>query len=51
MAEEAIKSKRDEPKRAQRAPSNVFAMFRQSQVQEFKEVEYAIFDPNNYHTY
>uniref|UniRef100_A0A0B6ZG22 EF-hand domain-containing protein n=1 Tax=Arion vulgaris TaxID=1028688 RepID=A0A0B6ZG22_9EUPU len=45
MAEEAIKSKRDEPKRAQRAPSNVFAMFRQSQVQEFKEA-FTMIDQN-----
>ena len=35
---QAIKAKQDEPKRAQRATSNVFAMFRQAQVQEFKEV-------------
>ena len=36
---QAIRSKKEgEPKRAHRAPSNVFAMFRQSQVQEFKEV-------------
>ncbi len=27
-----------EPKRAQRATSNVFALFNQSQIQEFKEV-------------
>lgn len=35
---QAIKAKQDEPKKAQRATSNVFAMFRQAQVQEFKEV-------------
>ncbi|XP_067657313.1 myosin regulatory light chain, smooth muscle-like isoform X1 [Haliotis asinina] len=45
MAEEAIKSKKDEPKRAQRATSNVFAMFRQSQVQEFKEA-FTMIDQN-----
>jgi len=44
MAEEAIKSK-GEPKRAQRAPSNVFAMFRQAQVQEFKEA-FTMIDQN-----
>lgn len=31
-------SKAHEPKRAQRATSNVFALFNQSQIQEFKEV-------------
>lgn len=29
---------KDEPKRAQRATSNVFALFNQAQIQEFKEV-------------
>ena len=28
----------DEPKRAQRTTSNVFAFFNQTQIQEFKEV-------------
>ena len=28
----------DEPKRAQRGTSNVFALFNQAQIQEFKEV-------------
>jgi len=29
-----------EPRRAQRATSNVFALFNQSQIQEFKEVHF-----------
>jgi len=46
MADEAIRSKKEgEPKRAHRAPSNVFAMFRQSQVQEFKEA-FTMIDQN-----
>ncbi|XP_025095034.1 myosin regulatory light chain LC-2, mantle muscle-like isoform X1 [Pomacea canaliculata] len=45
MAEDAIRAKQDEPKRAQRATSNVFAMFRQAQVQEFKEA-FTMIDQN-----
>ena len=35
--------KREEPRRAQRATSNVFALFNQSQIQEFKEVRIKTF--------
>ncbi|XP_050396393.1 myosin regulatory light chain, smooth muscle [Patella vulgata] len=49
MAEEAVnKAKsegKSEPKRAQRATSNVFAMFRPNQVQEFKEA-FTMIDQN-----
>ena len=35
---EASPPPREEPKRAQRGTSNVFALFNQAQIQEFKEV-------------
>lgn len=35
---ESTTEKEKEPKRAQRATSNVFALFNQAQIQEFKEV-------------
>jgi len=37
--EERREEKAHEPKRAQRATSNVFALFNQAQIQEFKEVD------------
>jgi len=49
MAEEASKKakegKKDEGKRAQRTTSNVFAMFSQNQIQEFKEA-FTMIDTN-----
>jgi len=43
--EEASEEPKEEPKRAQRATSNVFALFNQSQIQEFKEA-FTMIDQN-----
>jgi len=43
--EETEEPKKEEPRRAQRATSNVFALFNQSQIQEFKEA-FAMIDTN-----
>lgn len=45
VEEKKEETKREEPKRAQRATSNVFALFNQSQIQEFKEA-FAMIDVN-----
>ena len=39
---------KEEPRRAQRGTSNVFALFNQAQIQEFKEVHRLVYLPFDY---